>query len=147
MADASNAGPYDIGPEEPLSPEEKRPIRFSEVSAGPSNSVGYLKKIYGDKGGLDFVFVVNTSGQPIAVYTRGGRTTVPPATSQPLSNGPYRSVSVENLGSSEINTGSGDMVSIEVGNGERPSAKNERRKTPSFSARKALNDAIPGMNL
>lgn len=139
MANPSNAGPYDIGVDEILSPNETIEYQLAEVKAGPTNKKGYLRKLFGEKGGLDYLFVVNTSGELIKVETAGGQTIVPPATSQNLSNGPYQQLTVTNMGGVDVNTGSGDDIAIEVGNVTREEKK--------FSARDALNDSIPGLQL
>lgn len=140
MANPSNAGPYEVGPNGTLSAGETRSIQLDEVNAGPGNKEAFLRKIYGERGGVDFMFIVNTSGELISVETKGGKTFIPPATSQNLNNGPYTSLRVTNEGANAVNTGSGDKVVIEVGNGDR---SGQEPWTPS----RAISDAIPGLRL
>jgi len=142
MAQISNAGPFDIGPQDPLDPDAQQTLRFEHVRAGPQNKRGYLQKLYGNRSGLDYVFVVNASGEPIRVKTRNGQTLVPSATSQSLDSGGYRSVTVENIGGSTINQDGSDEVAVEVGNGDR-SGDQQRA---GFSLTQAAEDVIPGFS-
>jgi len=142
MADPSNAGPFTVGVDGTLAPDTPQEIRFSEVAAGPRNRDGYLRKLFGEVGGMDYIFVVNGSGQLVQAETKGGASFVPPATSQPLTNGPFRAITVTNVGASNINTGDNDAVKVIVGNNDR-STETEQ----AFSARRAANEAIPGLNL
>lgn len=144
MANESNAGPYEIGIEGTLSPGDEEEIRFTEVAAGPADKKGYLKKIFGDAGGLDYIFVVNASGELISFKTKGGGGIIPSATSQTLDSGPYRSITVKNEGGTDINTGGNDQVKVEVGNGKR--VENEREEA-GFNIRDAAEDIVPGLNL
>lgn len=143
MANESNAGPYEVGLDGPLSPGESETIRLPEVPAGPAGKEGYLRKIFGDKGGVDYIFMVNASGELLSYTAKGGGGIIPSATSIRLDSSPYRSVTVTNDGVNDVNTGSNDQVSIEVGNGER--AENE--ESEGFSAKKAAEDLIPGLSL
>jgi len=142
MADPSNAGPYEIGVSGTLSAGETREYLLSEQSAGPANKFGYLRKVFGSRGGMDYIFVTNQSGEPIAVDSKGGRTPIPPATSLTLDTGPYTSLTVTNEGGSSINTSASDDVTVEVGNGPR-----QTDGGASFSPVQALEDSIPGLSL
>lgn len=142
MADESNAGPFKVGLEGSLAAGETRVVEFAEVEAGPSQKFGYLRKIFGSLGGVDYVYIVNASGELITVETKSGATVVPSATSQNLDSGPYRSVKVTNEGANAINTGASDQIAIEVGNGPRTGSEGE-----SFSTRDAINQIIPGANI
>lgn len=143
MADPSNAGPFTIGPSGQLPAGGSDSLRFAEVSAGPANKEGYLRKLFGARGGMDYVFIVNASAELITAETKSGSTAVPPATSQTLDAGPYRAVTVNNEGANPINTGADDRVAVEVGNGTR----NPGEGSDTWSARDALDDVIPGLNL
>lgn len=138
MSDPSNAGPYTVGVDGTLSPDVTEEIRFSEVQAGPQNKYGYLRKIFGDKGGTDYIFIVNASGELIEVETKSGSSFIPEATSQPLTNGPFRSVKITNVGANDINTGDTDRVKVMTGNNTRETG------APKFSPRRALKDMVPG---
>lgn len=142
MADESNAGPFKVGLDGTLAAGETRVVEFAEVEAGPSQKFGYIRKIFGSVGGVDYVYIVNASGELITVETKSGATVVPSATSQNLDSGPYRSVKITNEGANSVNTGADDQIAIEVGNGPRSGDEGK-----SFSLRNAVNDAIPGANL
>lgn len=139
MADPDNAGPYDVSPSGAISPGERVEIRFGQVSAGPANKDHYLRKIFGAAGGTDFVFIVNNSAELIRVDSKSGSTFVPPATSQNLTNGPYRSVAVINEGGADVNTGSTNKIAVETGNGPRG------QEGGSFSVQDAVEDIVPGV--
>jgi len=119
MVEPSNAGPFDVSPEDPIDPGETFRVRFGEVEAGPAGKQGYLEKAYGRRGGLDYLFIVNTSPQLIKVESQAGVTFIPSATSQNLDEGPYRYLYVTNEGSGSVNNDSTDKVAVQVGNGER----------------------------
>jgi len=139
MADPSNAGPYEIGVDGTLQAGETVALPFEEAQVGPRQSRGYLEKLYGQAGGLDYIFIVNQSGEPITGSAGGGDFRVPSATSQTLDSGPYTGVTVTNAGSSDVNTGASDDVSVQVGN-------NIRQDNPEFSTGQALSDLIPGVS-
>lgn len=139
MSNPSNAGPYTIGLDSPLSAGEETILRFEEVNAGPADKKGYLKKLYGKEGGIDYIYVVNASDELVNVTVKGDNSFVPPATSQNLESGPFRYVKVANEGSTTINQDSTDSIKVIVGNNVR--------QEESFSARDAVNDMVPGFNL
>lgn len=142
MADQSNAGPFKVGLEGSLGPDQTKVIELSEVATGPANKEGYLRKIFGSLGGVDYLYIVNASSELISVETKSGATIVPSATSQNLDSGPYRALRVTNEGANTINTDASDQIAIEVGNGPRSGDEGK-----SFSVRKAVNDTVPGVNL
>lgn len=140
MADQSNAGPFDISPQGSIAPGEEYRQRFEETQAGPANKEGFLTKLYGERGGLDYIFVVNSSPELIRAEATGDDTYIPSATSQNLEAGSYREITIINEGASDINTGSDDAVKILVGN-------TDRSGQPTFSGRRAISDLIPGVDL
>lgn len=144
MADPNNAGPYEVGLNGSLAAGASTEILLSEVRAGAGDKKGFLRKVFGKRGGMDFIFIVNASGELISVEAKSGKTFIPPATSQNLTNGPYRQFTVINEGANSVNNNDDDRVAVEVGNNERRSAPEDK---PTFSARDALNDTVPGLNL
>lgn len=142
MANPDNAGPYTIGVDGVMEPNDTVPHLFSEVEAGPENKAGFLRKVFGDRGGMDFLFVVNASSNVVQISTKSGNSFLPPATSQTLDSGIYTSATVTNLGSTNINTGDDDQVKVIVGNSDRNTDNG-----PSFSPVRAVEDTIPGVSL
>ena len=132
----SAAGPFRLRLSEldssDLSVGEKRTINTRSLEAGPRNKRGGLTKYYGDRGGFDFVQVVNSTDEILAADTDGSaEQDVPPATSINVSGaGPnadgareaasYTRVTIENTG---IATGAAvdpEKISIAFGNQPRP---------------------------
>lgn len=128
----SEAGPYEIGLKNDLASGATRNILFSEVSIRGKR--GYLKKLYGNKGGLDFVFITNSGSKDakVSVSGGGGFTVVPSATSVNI-DGPVSAVTVANESSGTI---AASDLNISVGNGVRESG--------GFSPAKAVSDIVPG---
>lgn len=128
----SEAGPYAIGLDKDLGIGEKRNILFSEVVIRGKR--GYLKKLYGNKGGLDYVYITNSGSNDakVSVSGGGGFTLVPSATSVNI-DGPVSAVTVSNDSGSNIPASD---LNISVGNGVRESG--------GFNPEKAVSDIVPG---
>lgn len=131
----SQAGPYEIGISKELPSGATRQLLLSEVSIRGKR--GYLKKLYGNRGGLDYVYVTNSSQYDARVSVSGGDgfQLVPAATSVNV-DGPVSSVTVANESGSTIPAG---KLSVSVGNGARNPSEGG-----GFSSGQLLSDLVPG---
>ena len=142
MADPNNAGPIDVSPTDPIPAGGDFTVMFNDVRAGPRDKEGYLRKLFGNKDGMDYLFVVNSSDQLLKVIASGDTTFIPPATSQNLDAGIYNKVTVENVGAQSVNNTEEDTLKILTGNGDRTTEGNDGF---TFSPRNAVSDLIPGV--
>lgn len=132
----SEAGPYSIGPDSDLAPGGRIVLLLTEAKV--AGKKGYLKKLFGSKGGMDYAFVTNSSGYMVKVETSAGsgQTPVPSATSVNF-DGTVTSVTLTNDTASTI---AASDLDVSVGNNVRKSGGN------SFSGSQLLSDVIPGVS-
>jgi len=132
----SAAGPFRLRLNELNSSDievgETRTVNTRSLKAGPRNKEGGLTKYYGQRGGFDFVQVINQTNEILAVETDGGaQQDVPPNTSVNVSgSGPnadgyresasYTRVSVENTGIVNNSAANAEEISVAFGNQPRP---------------------------
>jgi len=107
-------------------------VDTSEVNGGPRNKKGGLKKFYGNRGGFDFVQVVNSTDEILAADADGtAAQDVPPSTSINISGvGPeveaqnqvvsYTRVAVTNTGISNDEAVPPEEIAVAFGNQPRP---------------------------
>jgi len=138
----SSAGPFTLTLREQLASDgSEQSYRFENIEAGPADKEGWLTKFYGDRGGLDYIRVTNTSQYDLFVIpTGGGPVRVESATSLNFDSGPQVGFRIYSAGGGAI--GPSD-VTINVGNISR----GEDNEGPNFSARSAVEDIIPGVSL
>lgn len=81
--DPNNAGPFGIGLNSDLPGDgTRREFGFDNIKTGPNNKEGWLQKVYGEKGGMDYIYIDNGTEYRIKVEASGGKyTEVPAATS------------------------------------------------------------------
>lgn len=131
----SQAGPYSIGVDTALPDGASKQILLTEVTIRGKR--GYLKKLFGNRGGMDYVYVTNSSQYDLLVSVSGGNgfQTVPSASSTNI-DGPVSTITVKNESGSEIPAGG---VNVSVGNGAR-----NPNDGGGFSGSQLIADLIPG---
>lgn len=134
----SNAGPFSIGLEKDLPGDgSRREFNFSTIKAGPANRSGWLKKLYGEKHGLDYIYIDNGSEYRVSVEASGNKySEVPAATSIEITG--------TALNNCVLSQNSGNVISaqdltVQVGNKPRGNAQ--------FSGKQVAADVIPGFSL
>lgn len=130
----SHAGPYQIGLDNDLGTGTSKHLNLTGLSIRGKR--GYLKKVFGSRGGMDYVYVTNSSQYDALVSVSGGDgfQKVPSASSVNV-DGPISNVTIRNESGSTIPAGD---LTVSVGNGARNEEKAE------FSVAKLASDVIPG---
>lgn len=133
--DPSEAGPYSIGPDNQLKAGDSRALILAEQEIGGKK--GYLTKLYGRKGGMDYAYITNSSGFMVHAEVSGGDgpVPVPSATSLNL-DGPVSIVRVSNPNGGTDDIAATDL-DVSVGN-------NVRKSQGGFSGNQFLSDVVPG---
>ena len=115
-----------------LEVDETVAVNTSQIEAGPRNKEGGLTKFYGQRGGFDFVQVVNSTDEILAADADGtAAQDVPPSTSVNISGvGPevkvsgeevsYTRVSVTNTGIANNQAVEPNEIAVAFGNQPRP---------------------------
>lgn len=130
----SHAGPYEIGLDNDLAAGSNVQYLLTEIEIRGKR--GYLKKVFGSRGGMDYVYVTNSSQYDAKVAVSGGEgyQTVPAASSVNV-DGPVSSVNIAN---ETANTIPANKLTVSVGNGPRESGGG------GFSVGQLASDIIPG---
>ena len=132
----SAAGPFkfrlSVAVSGDLQVDQTAVIDTSELDAGPRNKTGGLKKFYGQRGGFDFVQVVNSTDEILLADADGSaEQDVPPSTSVNISGvGPevqasgqvvsYTRAAITNTGIANNAAVDPDKIAVAFGNQPRP---------------------------
>lgn len=134
-----------------LEVNETASVNAGQIKAGPRNKEGGLKKFYGQRGGFDFIQVVNSTDEIMAADADGTATQdVPPSTSVNISGvGPEVKASGEEVSYTRVaitNTGIANSQSVEpneiaVAFGNQPRPEESRQEGIAID----VIDPLPGV--
>lgn len=112
----NNAGPFGIELRSDLGAGETQQYRFSELEAGPGGKKGWLQLMYGDRPGLDWLRVSNSSQYDLMVAPSGGAPARVESATSVTFDGSFTGFTLLNKSGNPIPA---SEVTVNVGNGER----------------------------